>query len=268
MNSNAHWKDRQYKSVIIEDGITAMGSYAFYSSSLSNIIIPDSVISIGQGAFYCCSNLSTIVIPEGITVINADTFRECGNLKDIKLPVSFGSIGKQAFSGSLNLKSVIIPEGVKTISMEAFQMCMGLTSITIPKSVTDMDMWAFLRCDNLQELVMKSDAPNILGGGSLAAGPDPFVVKVPKGAAGYGAYPWNECKIVYIESGPDKPLPVSNLKAAADGRNRTRLSWNASSNAEGYLIYAQKKGKYGYCGVTSGLSFIDKKASKKEYNFY
>ena len=65
------------------------------------------------------------------------------------------------------------------------------------------------------------------------------------------------------------PNGVTNLKAASAGKNKVKLTWNASYGADGYLIYAQKNGKYGYCGMTTkGTSFTDVKALDTEYNFY
>lgn len=60
------------------------------------------------------------------------------------------------------------------------------------------------------------------------------------------------------------PSPVKDLKAQAVGKNRTKLTWSKSQDVEGYLVYAQKNGKYGYCGMTtniaSSVSFIVTKA--------
>lgn len=64
------------------------------------------------------------------------------------------------------------------------------------------------------------------------------------------------------------PNAVTGLKAAPAGKNKVQLTWNASSGAQGYLIYAQKNGSYGYVGMTSGTFFADTKALDDDYNFY
>ena len=64
------------------------------------------------------------------------------------------------------------------------------------------------------------------------------------------------------------PAAVDSFKAAAAGKNKVKLTWNASERAEGYIIYAQKNKKYAYCGMTSKTSYVDTKALDTDYNFY
>ena len=64
------------------------------------------------------------------------------------------------------------------------------------------------------------------------------------------------------------PNTVSDLRASAYGKNKVQISWTKSATADGYLIYAQKNKKYGYCGMTSKTSYIDTKALDTDYNFY
>ncbi|MBR5938519.1 MAG: hypothetical protein IKZ90_09700 [Clostridiales bacterium] len=74
--------------------------------------------------------------------------------------------------------------------------------------------------------------------------------------------------VVFIFS-IQKPGMVRNLKAASAGKNRVTLTWNPVEGVEGYLVYAQKKGQYGYVGMTTkGTTFTDTKALDTEYNFY
>ena len=70
---------------------------------------------------------------------------------------------------------------------------------------------------------------------------------------------------------PDGPImgTVTGLKAASAGKNKVKLTWNAVGAAEGYLVYAQKDGKYGYVGMTTkGTTFTDTKALDSDYNYY
>ena len=74
------------------------------------------------------------------------------------------------------------------------------------------------------------------------------------------------CKYVYAKG---ICAGVTNLKAAAAGKNKVKLTWTASANAEGYVIYGRKdSGTYGYMGMTSKTTYTDSKAADNEYNFY
>jgi len=67
---------------------------------------------------------------------------------------------------------------------------------------------------------------------------------------------------------PKKNLVMTNLHAVPAGKNSVRLYWSSVSGADGYLVYGQKNGKYGYVGMTKGTSYTDTKASDSAYNFY
>lgn len=65
-----------------------------------------------------------------------------------------------------------------------------------------------------------------------------------------------------------KPTPVKNLKAVSVAKTKVKLTWTATEKDVKYLIYAKKKGKYGYCGMTSSTSYTDTKALSDEFGFY
>ena len=129
-------------SITIPDGVTRIGSGAFYDCvNLKIINIPDSVTTIEGMAFFGCQNLESIIIPDGVTSIGNNTFTGCISLTSVTIPNSVRSIGIWAFAGC-GFTSITIPEGVKSIAKQAF-MGSGLTSMTIPKSVEYIDEMAF-----------------------------------------------------------------------------------------------------------------------------
>lgn len=103
--------------------------------SISEIVIPDVVTTIGEGAFEKCTSLSSVTIPNSVTSIGADAFHGCINITSITIPESVTSIGSQAFYTCSSLTSVIISNGVTRIDNHAFYMC-PITELTIPDSVT------------------------------------------------------------------------------------------------------------------------------------
>ena len=122
------------KTVVIGNGVTSIGGYAFsYCSGLASVTIPASVTSIGNYAFSGCSGLTSIEIPSNVT-----------------------SIGTRAFFGCSGLTSIEIPSNVTSIGQSAFNRCSGLTSVTIPASVTSIGDYVFNDCSNLATITVET----------------------------------------------------------------------------------------------------------------
>ena len=137
-------EDTEITNLIIPNSVTSIGGYAFYGcSGLTSITIPNSVTSIGESAFYECSGLTSVTIPNSVTSIGDCTFYGCSGLTSITIPNSVTSIGTSAFSRCYGLTSVTIPNSVTSIGYAAFSSCSGLTSVTIPNSVTSIGNSAF-----------------------------------------------------------------------------------------------------------------------------
>ncbi len=111
-----------------------------------NTIIPNSVTSIGEDAFYGCTDLTSVTIPNSVTSIGDRAFGNCSGLTSFTIPNSVTSIGNSAFSGCSGLTSFTIGNSVTTIGDNAFNGCRGLTSVIIPNSVTSIGSSAFSGC--------------------------------------------------------------------------------------------------------------------------
>jgi len=123
--------------VVLPDSVTTIGEYAFNTFyGLRNLDLPASVQQIREGAFYCCNDLISIVLPEGITEIADRTFYACDSLTEIAIPESVLSIGKYAFYDCTSLYGVTLSEGLETIEDRAFADCESLSRIRIPRSVS------------------------------------------------------------------------------------------------------------------------------------
>jgi hypothetical protein len=132
------------KSIVINSGVTSIGSYAFnYCSGLTSVTIPDSVKSIGSYAFYGCSSLISITIPDSVKSIGERAFYNCSGLTSVTIPDSVTSIGNYAFSGCIGLTSITKGYGLyKGSSIIASTKLSGCKS-TYPKQVTSIGMLHF-----------------------------------------------------------------------------------------------------------------------------
>jgi len=128
--------------------------YCDENTEITELVIPNSVTSIGGNAFYGCSSLTSITIPNSVTSIGKGAFYDCSSLTSITIPNSVTSIGEWAFNGCSGLTSIIIPNSVTSIGENAFRDCSGLTSVTIPNSVTSIGGWAFSGCSGLQKVIV------------------------------------------------------------------------------------------------------------------
>ena len=143
----------QIRNVIISEGVTSVGNFAFYECShLINVSLPDTVTRIGDSSFYECSIITTITLPGELREIGYSAFSECSAIKNIVIPEKVRTIGEGAFSGTA-ITSFTFPEGIKRIEPYMFSFCYGLKEVTIPSSVTYIGKHAFSDLLTLLETV-------------------------------------------------------------------------------------------------------------------
>ncbi|MBP0972879.1 MAG: leucine-rich repeat protein [Oscillospiraceae bacterium] len=205
----APWEDYadSITKVIIEDGITSIGQYAFFGCHnltsvtipdsvtsiekyafcqcyvLTSVTIPDGVTSLGECVFYDCKSLTSVTIPDGVTSIPEQTFQNCNNLESVTIPDSVTSIGEAAFCFCKTMTSVTIPNSVTSIGYRAFFFCTALDSVTIPGSVTSIDHGAFAACPALTEIKVDGGSSYIAVDGVLLTADLKTLVQFPAGKA-------------------------------------------------------------------------------------
>ena len=128
---------------------------------VENIVIPNSVTSIGDSAFVGCSSLTSVTIPNSVTIISKSAFRGCYSLTNITIPNSVKSIGYEAFEYCSSLTSITIPNSVKSIGYEAFKDCFSLIRITIPNGVEYIGLNAFYGCSSLKSITIPNSVRDI-----------------------------------------------------------------------------------------------------------
>ena len=149
-------------TTVIPESVTSIEDYAFFGcSNLTAITLPESVTSIGYGTFYGCSSLTSITLPGSVTEIGTLAFSGCSSLTSITIPESVTSIGDGAFSSCRNLTDINIPEGVTSIGERTFYDCSSLTAINIPESVTSIRYSTFEGCSSLSSITIPKSVKSI-----------------------------------------------------------------------------------------------------------
>ena len=196
-----------------------------------NTIIPNSVTSIGNRAFYFCNGLTSIEIPNSVTSIGNEAFGNCNGLTSIEIPNSVTSIGNDAFIYCSKLTSIEIPNSVTSIGERAFYSCSHLRSIKchaveVPETDTD----AFYNC------------------------PEDMTIQVPEESVALyqAAEPWNNFNIV---AGFNSNINVSSniteggfVEGGGNYQDGTEITVSAYVNPNyGFLYWSENDEIVSYC---------------------
>ena len=153
--------------MIGKSAVTAIGEYAFspqapritleqekFRETITKVVLPDSIRSIGNHVFYLCKGLSEVVIPDGVVEINHSAFSGCESLIKIDIPETAVKMGNYVFPGCYRLSSVTLPKKLTKIGMHMFLNCKALKSITLPPDLKRIRQCAFMKCSALEEIVI------------------------------------------------------------------------------------------------------------------
>ncbi len=151
------------EKVILPNSVTSVGELAFWQCvSLSDIHMPVNITTIKPRAFSGCTSLESIEIPEGVNQIPWAAFSDCTSLKNIKLPESLSawiSIDENAFAGCTSLETIDLPENMNAMGEEVFSGCTSLSNIILPQTLVNIPRYAFRDCMSLSAI----DIPENVG---------------------------------------------------------------------------------------------------------
>lgn len=136
------------QQVVLPDSLTSIGQYAFRDCyNLQDVTLPATLKSIATYAFEDCDNFKNIIIPEGVTSVGTYAFYSCDALQTVKWPSTATTIRDYTFCLS-GIKGIEIAEGVTTIGYAAFQEA-GLDTLECPSTLTSIEGYAFYNCASL-----------------------------------------------------------------------------------------------------------------------
>lgn len=136
--------------IVVPDGVTEIGEFAFSDSSITGAALPKSLQRIGNGAFQGCRNLRRISIPNTVISIGVAAFKECG-IETLVLPQKLREISDSAFESS-KLREISVPKTAKTIGYDAFRNCRCLEKVEFPVNLKEIHNGAFWNCSALREI--------------------------------------------------------------------------------------------------------------------
>ena len=184
LHENPFWKMGVGTELIIEDGVTSVGANicsrncrnlqtltlnntllkigdnAFSGCSIKELILPDSIKSIGKFSFDNCDELTKVKLSANLKTIPEQAFLGCEQLQEIKLPDNLEVIESNAFTSCRSLENIVLPSDLKKIKFGAFSNCQKLKSITLPSSLNEIGQSVFADCIRLSSLTFAEGYSN------------------------------------------------------------------------------------------------------------
>ena len=240
--------------------VTSIGDSAFKDcSSITGVVIPDSVTSIGEGAFYECGSLASVAIGNSVTSIGEGAFYSCDNLTSVHINdiaawcgISFGSRSANPLCHAHNLyvngellTNLVIPDGVTSIGQYCFYECQSIKEVTIPGSVTSIGGSCFGGGTSIESVYISDIAAwcNIdFGEYSPLYGANLYVqneliteLVIPEGVASIKRYAFSGCKSIVTVKIPNSVKEIGEF--AFYRCSRLNKAYFANTNGWKYVLW-------------------------------
>ncbi len=245
--------------------LEVIGLMAFYDcSSLTDIVLPDSVTSLGQGAFMNCASLKSASLSDGLTELKSSVFYNCTELSEVRFGSGIQVIGDSAFEGCASLKSAELGDSVVEVGRLAFRGCSSMTKISFGANVSSIGCGALNECSSLSDISVSGGNSHFASqGGVLYSGDGSEVlycadgaegkVSLKDGAKSIAAYAFKNCAGVtevvlpdgLEEIGDGAFLSCTSLTSLEVPESVTKLG----CMAYGYYIYDGELKKATYLNV-------------------
>lgn len=143
-------------SVVVSECVEVIGHNCFKQSGLSKIILPESLIELGESCFESCKFLRSVNLPNSLEIIRSRCFYNCSELKSMKIPNKIKNIYDRTFTNCESLETIELPESLEYIGAAAFNGCSSLRRICFNKELREIRKYAFGHCKSLREVQFSS----------------------------------------------------------------------------------------------------------------
>lgn len=210
INDVTNWCNIKF-TAIDSNPLYYAGTLYINGELVTELVIPDDVISISNYAFSGCTSLESVVIPDSVTSIGDSAFEDCTGITHVVIGNSVAYISSDAFAYCTSLESVALPDSVTTIAESVFQFCSSLTRVVIPDSVTAISDYAFAYCTSLKSVVIPDSVISI-GKSAFEGCCELASVVIPGSVTSIGDYAFQHChKLSSVEIGKNTPYTVSSI---------------------------------------------------------
>lgn len=146
---NYPWYKKFVNKIVIGEGITSIPAFMFSQSYVKELVLPQSLVTIGKSAFNNCELLTEVTFGKNVSTIENSAFFRCLGLERVILNDGLKSIGSTAFKTCISLTEIDIPDTVTEIGVEAFMGCTSLHTVNLSENITSIEESLFYSCSSL-----------------------------------------------------------------------------------------------------------------------
>ncbi len=200
--------NREITDIVVPNSVASIGNYTFaLCSKIRSIYLPESIVSIGDSAFYRCDSLISISIPKSVKSIGSEAFKYCYNIRHVEF-ASIKSIcsiefkdfysnpayyPNRFFIGGKEITKVIIPQSLSSIGSYAFAGCHRIRKLVIPQSIKSIGEGAFYCCDSVVSITLPNTLTSIANYTFAGCG-SLKTINIPESVTSIGDYAFLDCK--------------------------------------------------------------------------
>lgn len=182
----------EYKGVTYD--VVAIGDKAFYfSDTVEQITLPESIRSIGEEAFANANMLSEVNIPAGVTFIGERAFSTCPKIKSLVFPEGITALPDQVLYSCRGLRQLVLPSTLESIGYASLRFCRALTSIEIPSGVKEIGELSFAQCSAM-ETIKLPEALEMIGESAFTGCEELVSISIPSSVKTFGNSIFYGCK--------------------------------------------------------------------------